>query len=433
MKVSVFGLGKLGAPMVALFASRGHDVIGVDNNLGLLDELRHGGCSIQETGLRDLLASVSVRFTSDYSEAAGNSDISFIMVPTPSNDIGAFKSDYVLQVVRNIGRCLNRYHLIVVTSTVMPGAMENEIKPTLEELGKRCGHDFGLCYNPEFIALGSVIRDMSNPDAILIGESDKKAGDILEAFLRTIVRNSPKICRMSWWNAEFAKIALNAFLTTKVNLANTYAMICDVMPTGDIDAVTDFLGQDTRIIAKFLKGGLSAGGTCLPRDNEAFAVFAKGLGIPTPIQQASAEVNNIIDTYAIKCATELLMDNKTVSILGLTYKPNTPVVEKSASIVIARALAKKYKVRVYDPMGMENAKRELGNLVEYTRDVAYCLHQSDLCVIATPWPIFGALTYHDFLDFMRTPGVFDCWRMLDGEVLKEHGVKYHALGVNNVG
>lgn len=444
MHLSVVGMGKLGLVMAALYASRGYEVIGVDQNEWLVDEIKQGRCPIQETGLEKLLASCNyrlyhtrLRVTTDYDAVRGTS-IVFVIVPTPSNKDGAFSNDYILSAVRSIGLAvkeLSHPPLIVITSTVMPGTMEMVIKPELEKiLGKKCGQGFKLCYNPEFIALGSVIRDMEKPDAILIGESDEESGNILSEFYHSFHKgNPPLICRMSLWNAEFAKIALNAFLTTKVNLANTYAMICGAIPKGDVDAVTSFLGLDSRIGVKFLKGGVSAGGTCLPRDNRAFAVFAKELGIPTPIQCASIEFSNIIDAHVVKQATELLMGKgkKVVSILGLTYKPNTPIVEESASLAIAKALSKNYRVKVYDPMGMGNAKKELGDSVEYSEDIAHCLFQSDLCIIATPWPVFGELTRQDFLGFMRMPVVLDCWRVLNKAQFAGSGVKYRAIGVNS--
>ena len=439
--LNIIGLGKLGLPMAAIHAYRGYDVIGLDVSEWLVNEVKVGRCPISETGLEELMPKLNNRLqvTTNYDEAVGNSDVSFIIVPTPSGEDGKFSNDYVLSAIRNIASVLKNkrgYHLVVVTSTVMPGTMENEVKPELEMLsGKKCGKDFGLCYSPEFIALGNVIDGMLNPDAVLIGESDKKAGSMLEGIYRKVCTNNPPIRHMSWWNAEVAKLSLNVFMTTKMSLANMYAEVCKEIPLGDVDDVTGFLGLDSRIGSKYLKGATSWGGPCFPRDGRAFITFAKEMGIDCPIQRAVVDFNREYNSNFARRAMALLdyPFNKTVSILGLTYKPNTDVVEESASLEMARMFCNAgLKVRVFDPAGMENAKGELEGLeIEYAKDIADCLSGSDLCVLATPWDAFRALKAGMFVGNMRKPMVLDCWRMLDGKELMELGIEYHAVGVNN--
>ncbi len=434
MKIGVVGLGKLGAVMAALYASRGFDVVGVDQNEWLVEEIRQGRCPIQETGLEELLASCKnkLQVTTTYDNVR-DARIIFIIVPTPSNKNGEFSSDYVLSAVRSIGlvvKGLNQIPLVVVTSTVMPGTMEMVIKPELERI---IGKEPSLCYNPEFIALGSVIRDMEHPDSILIGESDEESGNLLSEFYHQFHgSNVPPISRMSLWNAEFAKLALNTFVTAKISLANTYAMLCNIMPQGDVDSITNFLGLDSRIGHKYLKGGLGYAGECFPRDCRAFITFASKLGIETPLQKATDKVNGMILNSVVKDCLKLLSEysGETVSVLGLTFKPNTPIVTESQSLSIARILSKHYRVKVYDPMGIENAKKELGDLVEYSSDVSSCLYQSDLCVLATPWGIFKELCPRDF-DAMRTRVILDCWRFFDRVKLEQVGVMYFAIGIND--
>ena len=438
-KCSVVGMGKLGLPMAAVHASRGYEVVGIDSNEWLVNELSEGRCPINETGLSKLLEDVKgkLSFTLDYSTAIRDTDVTFIIVPTPSGKDGKFSNDYVLSAVKSIGRELKEkqsYHLVVVVSTVMPGTMENVVKPALEETsGKKCGEGFGLCYSPEFVALGSVIKNMLNPDAILIGESDEKAGDILEGIYKRVCVNNPPVRRTGWWNAEFAKLSLNVYITTKISLANVYAQVCERMTDGDVDAVTGFLGMDSRIGVKYLSGGLAFGGPCFGRDNRALIAFTSDLGIDCPIQSSVERFNQTYTAGIVSRAIKILGNprNKVVSVLGLTYKPDTDVVEESASLEIVRLLCKAgAEVKVFDPAGMENAKKEFGKLkVIYANSIPLCIKDSDLCILAVPWGIFKTLSYDVFIDLMRQLVVLDCWRMLDGKDLQKAGVEYYAVGV----
>ncbi|MBA7498658.1 GDP-mannose 6-dehydrogenase [subsurface metagenome] len=442
MKLSVIGLGKLGLPMAGVFASKGYDVIGLDINKEIVEQIQQGHCPVQETGLEQLLASLNpkLQVTTNYNEATNNTDITFIIVPTPSDKTGKFSNEYVLSAIRNIAPILKEkkeYHLVVVTSTIMPGTMDKVIKPELEELtGLECVRDFGLCYNPEFVALGSVIKGMTNPDAILIGESDHHSGLTLEKFYEDICDNNPPVVKMSWWNAELAKLALNVFITTKVSLANTFAEVCSKMPTGNINDVTKFLGLDSRIGHKYLEGGLGFGGPCFPRDNRAFIEFAKGLGVKCPLQKATSKFNdghnNTIITEAIKLLEvndfQLVSNgliNKTVSILGITYKPGTNVTEESSALKVAQTLAGfGAEVKVYDPAGKGS-----DGLTD-TPNIGKCLQDSDLCIVAVPWQEFKGLGPNSF-KVMRQPKVLDCWRILNSKAFINSGMKYYALGVNN--
>ena len=225
-RVSVVGLGKLGACMVASMASKGMQVIGVDVNSKTVDLFNRGCAPVLEPDLSELIAANRGKLsaTLDYKTAVLGSDTTFIIVPTPSDEKGGFSLRYVAQAAREIGRALAEkpgYHNVVVTSTVLPGSTHFAVLPILEqESGKKCGPDFGLCYNPEFIALGSVIHDLLNPDFILIGESDKRAGEDLEGLYKSFCNNSPPITRMNFVNAELTKISVNTFVTTKITFAN---------------------------------------------------------------------------------------------------------------------------------------------------------------------------------------------------------------------
>jgi UDPglucose 6-dehydrogenase len=175
---------------------------------------------------------------------------------------------------------------------VLPGSVRHGLLPVLEkESGKACGRDFGLCYSPEFIALGSVIHDFLNPDFCLIGEQDERAGKRLEACYLEIMANRPPCRRMSLENAELTKVALNTFVTTKITYANMLAELCARMPGGDVDTVSDALGLDTRIGRRYLTGGLGYGGPCFPRDNIALGYFARAVGADAGLAEATDRLN----------------------------------------------------------------------------------------------------------------------------------------------
>ncbi len=438
--ISVIGIGKLGLPLAAYYSSRGYKVIGVDISQATVDAVNEGKSPIYEPGLAELLKDRHGRLTAttDTKFAVQNSDITFVLVPTPSEKHGGFTTKYAEAAAQDIGEALKAkedFHVVVLTSTVMPGTTEMVMKPILEKAsGKKCGVDFGLCYNPEFIALGSVIKDLSAPDAVLIGESDGKSGDILSDVYRTVCTNNPPVARMSPYSAELAKLALNVFVTTKISLANTFAEICEQLPGGDIDAVTKFLGMDSRIGPKYLKGGLGFGGPCFPRDNLAFIYLAGQLHTPAWLQEATHNVNSHQNERISKLIHQKLggFKNKSISVLGITYKPNTDVVEASASLETAKQLLKDgASLRIYDPAGAENARRILGNKnVFYATSAEECLKGTQLCILATPWDDFKKLKPEDFINRMDKPVLLDCWRLFDRQKFAEK-LDYLALGTNS--
>ncbi len=422
-RLSVFGLGKLGCTMLACFASKGWKVIGMDINNKFVELVNNGKSPIYEPGVDELIENYkqNILATTDVNEAITNSDVSFVIVPTPSTNDGSFSTDYVDAVAAEIGSILrtkNEYHLIIITSTVLPGDMQ-QIKDLLERTsGKKCSEDFGLCYNPDFIALGSVVRDFLNPDMILIGESDKKAGDILEKIHRNLINNQPNIHRMNFYNAELTKIALNSYCTLKITFANTLAEICENMPGGNVDHVTDALGDDSRIGRKYLKGGLSYGGPCFPRDNRAFAKSAEKFGCETPLAVRTDQINDYHRNERIpKKLLDFMKSKQTdqISILGLTYKVGTQLVEESAAISIINALTKKgIKVKVYDPAGMDEAKQELNDLenITFSDSATECLSGTKVCLISTPWNEFKNISADDFVKLMDTePIIVDGWKL----------------------
>lgn len=430
-EVSVVGLGKLGLCIAAVLADRGFKVIGVDVDKAKVDAVNSGRSPIAEPGLDDLIRKNvdNLEATNSHFDAVKQTQTTFVVVPTPSDPDGSFSLKFVYEALEKIGRAIADkagYHLVVVNSTVSPGSMENRIKPFLEEVtGKKCGTDFGLCYNPEFVALGNVIKGLLEPDFVLIGESDPKAGSTLADMYKRICLNNPPIERTSFINAEIAKIAINSFITMKITFANLLAEICENTEGADVDEVTRIIGRDSRIGSKYLKGGLGYGGPCFPRDNIAFARFAETVGVKAELPLTVHRTNLAQVTRVIKIIEHLRPPPGTrIGILGLSYKPDTPVVEESQSITLAKELASKgHIVHVYDPLALEEARKVLGNAVIYEKSIDECVKNADIIILATPWSSFSTINADEKI-------IIDCWRLLKDHGQLKNVKKYFALGVS---
>ena len=435
--VSIVGLGKLGAPLAALLAAKGFHVIGVDVNEALVASVNDGRAPVQEPQLQHYLDLGRGRLmaTGNFTEAVFASSVTFIVVPTPSDGRGVFSNRYVLDAVERIGQALRKksdYHVVNITSTVMPGSCDGPIAGALQHSSDRTvGADVGLCYNPEFIALGRAVQDMLRPDFILLGESNARAGDaIVEIFGKTC-ENDPPIKRMSLVNAELAKIAVNTFVTTKITYANMLADICDRIPGADVDVVTAAVGSDSRIGTKYLRGGLGYGGPCFPRDNVAFIRMAEELGARADLAAATNSINAYQLERLAGAVQSRVAPGGTVGVLGLSYKPDTAVIEASQSMQLAQLLAERgYRVHVFDPLSRDNAVAVLRDMVVPAETAEACAREADLLVVATAWPQFRALS----LDALRRPRgklpVLDCWRMLPVETYGET-VELIYLGRND--
>lgn len=433
--ISIVGLGKLGLCSAACFALKGFKVIGVDIDINKVNSVNQGKCPIDETDLPQILkkAKKNLRATTDYEEAILNSDVTFIVVATPSQADGCFSNDYLEKSLHKIGEVLKkkkRYHLVVVTSTVMPMTVETVAKFILEKAsGKKCPKDFGIAYNPEFIALGSVIHDFLNPDFLLIGEMSRKDGDILEEIYKKTCDNTPRFARMTPLNAEITKITLNCYVTTKITFANSLASICERIKGADSHVIARAIGLDSRIGSKYIIPGLGFGGPCFPRDNVAFAAFARRLETKAKLAEMVDEVNRDQVLRVVNQANNLISKLKgnskdvNISVLGLSYKPNTPIIEDSQAISITQMLISEgYKVTVYDYQAMENTKGVLGDTVNYAKNPQECLKNADLAIIAVPCKGFKEI---DFKKVRKNLVILDCWRLLEG--IKE--VKINFLGV----
>lgn len=426
--ISVVGLGKLGLCLANVLASKGFSVIGVDTDASKINQVNRGISPIFEPGLETLLQAHRARLsaTVDYNQAIHNSDATFVVVPTPSEPSGGFSLGYVEQAMGKIGEALREkpgYHLIVLTSTVMPGSMEH-LAPLLEERSSKvCGRDFGLCYNPEFIALGNVVRGLLRPDFVLIGESDERAGQELAQIQSYVCENDPPIERMNFVNAEIAKISVNSFVTMKMSYANTLAEICENVVGADVDQITTAIGKDKRIGSAYLKGALGYGGPCFPRDNIAFASFAKGVGAQGDLALMTHQINE----RQVKRITRIFVKENLhppmkVGVLGLTYKPGTNVTEASQALMLARQLASEgFEIFVYDPALTNDSFRT--DELRFKPTAEACIEATDVCIVATPWEAFKKINSSVFSDKF----VIDCWRILNDDAIRNSS-RYFPLG-----
>ncbi len=328
-RIGVIGAGKLGANMAAALASKGFEVLVCDVDQTKVDAINNGQAPVQENGLQNLITAhrSNLRATTNISEAVRFADVTFVVTATPSLPDGRFSLEYILPVCEQIGRTLGKplgkpaFHPVVITSTVMPGDTWGPIRETLEKYSKRkCGESFGLAYNPEFIALGSVIHDFLNPDFVLLGASDP----LTEARIRSVyekISDAP-VYRTSIVNAELTKLAINSYITTKISFANMLSRICNDIPGADVDAVTQGMGMDSRIGKKYLKGGVSFGGPCFPRDNRALATL--GQSFPLVVDS----FNRAQITYLAKFVEEHAKG--VTQILGYSYKVGTDFQQEAA-------------------------------------------------------------------------------------------------------
>ena len=344
MEITVIGLGKLGLPLAALFANSGHNVRGFDSSHGLRESLNTESFQFNEPQLIELLTSSksNLKICESIEDAVQGSEAVFIIVPTPSLPSGHFSNEHVLSVIKSMGPALIKTKnkiVIDIVSTVMPGSCAGLIWDALEKSSNmKIGEKVGLCYNPEFIALGSVIKDMQYPDMHLLGESHSWAGDIIENALTSVVKKQVPCQRMTLTEAELVKIAINNFVTMKISYANSLYQAAEKIKGIDIDRVTNAIGLDSRIGNKYLKGAAPYGGPCFPRDTRALAALYRELEISQALPVATEQVNNSHVEFIKNYVVRNIRESKKVGVVGISYKPGTPVIEESPGVAIVNAL-----------------------------------------------------------------------------------------------
>jgi UDPglucose 6-dehydrogenase len=354
-KLVVVGCGKLGAPLIACLANVGHSVVGVDLNKELIQNLDAGIVTWNEPGLEQLLTmhKENMRFQSTYQGAFEGSEATFVIVPTPSIESGEFSNRYVIDAVTKIGyelsNSLKSQHLVVIVSTVMPGSTQGEIKHALQSAAGGVSGLINICYSPEFIALGTVIKNMQFPDMVLIGEEEKDSGDLLAEISLSVAKNKPSVMRLSISEAEICKIAINSFVTTKISFSNQISEICENTPGASAQRVLQAIGADSRIGRSYLSAGTGYGGPCFPRDNRAFHKYARSLGVDADLSMATDAINVRQGNRIIRIIEGELPPASKILVVGLSYKPDTDVTEESPALAfIANAQRAGYTVDAVD-------------------------------------------------------------------------------------
>jgi UDPglucose 6-dehydrogenase len=297
-------------------------------------------------------------------------------------------------------------HLFVLSSTTTPGACRRVIIPMLEQqIGGKCGERFGFCYNPEFIALGSVIRGLLEPDLVLIGESDKRNGDLLAELYKRYNTNQPTVARMSITSAELAKISINSYITTKISFTNQLRMIAEQYPDTDIHAILDAIGSDSRIGKKYLKAGLSYGGPCFPRDNRLVSYAARQVGLSADLADAADSVNELTKQRLAHQALNCVNPGDTVAVLGMSYRTGSYIVEESAGLHVAKVLkGSGCRVLVHDCAANPQNSPSLLEF-EWLSELAKLKGEKRLkaVLVCCPWPDYKSLK------FPKSTKIFDPW------------------------
>jgi len=434
MKICVLGSGYVGLVTGICFAERGHEVYCIDINPKKVNLINKGNSPIFEPDLDELLkknikkGTLKAFLAKDFYAKKIHTDVSFICVPTPSNKDGSINLKFIKKASEDLGlyiKSLKDYHIVTMKSTVIPGTTGDIARPILEKYsGKKAGQDFGLCMNPEFLREGSAIEDFLNTSKIVIGSIDKKSGDLLKKIYEPWDEKIPRI-RTNLRTAEMIKYAQNAFLATKISFINEIANICQRSGV-DANDVAYVIGLDSRINPKFLRFGVGYGGSCFPKDVKALIAASKKSGYDPKLLKTVENVNKKQPIEALKMADEL--NGKTVSILGLAFKPNTDDIREAPSIKLIRELKKhNTKIKAYDPQATENMKKILPDIT-YTDSPLECLRDSDICFVLTEWKEIKELEPKDFLNLMKTPIVIDGRRVFDPEKMKQLGFIYKAIG-----
>lgn len=430
MNISVLGQGKVGIVLATCLAAAGHRVTGVDVRGSVVDQINARTLASTEPGFNELfsgLAPDQFRATLDTQAAIMASDVTFIIVPTPSNSFGGFSLRYVLQACESIGeaiRAKDTLHTVAVVSTMLPGSSARVVIPALAAAsGKQVGEGFDFCYCPAFIALGDIVRGFQKPDFLLIGAATERAGDTVLAALQPLVTNDAPVARMSPTEGEICKLASNTHETMRVSFANMLFAVCSEIPGADVDRITTALSH--RMGRRFFKGAVPYGGPCWPRDNEALAVTMEALGVPARMPRSVDTFNAEHGRFIMRKVLELTPADAVVGVVGLAYKVGTEVVEHSFGVNLARCLADEgRKVIGWDPLACETARGVLCDSVQMAPSLNDCLRLSDAIVITNPLPEIGAIAP----EALAGKHVVDCWRCLPSELASLAAV-YSPLGI----
>lgn len=438
MNVVIVGTGYVGLVSGTCFAEMGMHVQCVDVDANKVARLQKGEIPIYEPGLDDMVvrntAAGRLTFTTSLPEALAEAAVLFIAVGTPTSVDGSADLKYVLQVAKTIGENLSQYCLIVDKSTVPVGTAKL-VKQTIQaELDKR-GVDisFDVASNPEFLKEGDAIKDFMTPDRVVVGVDSEKAKEVLSRLYRPFLLNNFRVIFMDVASAEMTKYAANAMLATRISFMNDVANLCDKVGA-DINMVRKGIGADGRIGSKFLYAGCGYGGSCFPKDVKALIKTGNEHGVPMGVLQAVELVNESQKTILFRKLQKYIsldqLKGATVALWGLSFKPNTDDMREAPSVVLANALlAAGCKVKVYDPIAMEEAHKQLGDTVYYASDIYDAVNDAEALFLVTEWKEFRAPNWSVVRKAMAGNIIIDGRNIYDGNELREAGFVYEGIGV----
>ena len=429
MNICVVGTGYVGLVTGAVFADLGNDVVCVDNDRTKIEALKAGRMPIYEPGLEEMVArNVGDRrlsFTTDLGAGIRHGDVIFIAVGTPPKDSGETDLSHVEAVAAEIGRCMDRYKVVVNKSTVPVGTGEL----VREVIGRHQPHpvEFDVVSNPEFLREGSAIEDTLRPDRIVIGAPTQQVAMTLVELYAPIER--PMIIT-DLPSAEVIKYASNAFLAAKISFINAIANICETAGA-DVTQVMKGMGLDPRIGGAFLQAGLGYGGSCFPKDVDSLIHTAGRLGYDFKLLRSIVEINRERAAHLVETVAKALgpLDDKTVAVLGLAFKPNTDDMREAKSVEVVQLLhAAGAKIRAYDPAAMDNAKRLLPADVTFSDSPYEAAEGAHAVVLVTEWNEFKYLNLQRLRGLLKHPVIFDGRNLWEPERMRRLGFEYYSVG-----
>jgi UDPglucose 6-dehydrogenase len=431
MRIAMIGTGYVGLVSGACFADFGHQVTCVDKDAGKIDALRRGEIPIFEPGL-DALVATNVKakrldFTTDLTVPVAEADAVFIAVGTPSRrGDGHADLSYVYAAAREIAAALSGFTVVVTKSTV-PVGTGDEVERLIREANPPA--DVVVASNPEFLREGAAIRDFKYPDRIVVGTSDERGRKALGDIYRSLSLNQAPVMFTSRRTAELIKYAANAFLATKITFINEIADLSEKVGA-DVQEVARGIGLDNRIGTKFLHAGPGFGGSCFPKDIRALVKIAQDHDVQLRIVEAVLGVNDIRKRAMARKVLNVVggLRGKTVAVLGLTFKPDTDDMREAPSIPLVTGLLDMgAKVRAHDPVGIEQARKELPD-IEYCDDPYECVRGADAMVIVTEWVQYRALDLDRVKSAMAQPTVIDLRNIYRRDDMEAHGFTYDSVG-----
>lgn len=365
-KICLIGLGKLGLPLLCTFGKNGQKIIGLDVDKNKMELLRNKYIPFYEPLLQEYLIEGydNIFLNQTYETVLDEIDTAIILVNTPSNQYGEFSNDYIYQSVEKLSEMLKTSNkkdfLFIISSTVMPSSHEVIIQKIESISGRKLNEGFGYVYLPDLVALGSVIKDFENPDLLILGESESRYGDVAEKIYKNIIKNNAPIFRMSVIESEITKVSLNAYITMKISFANFIGNVAEKYNCNS-NNITKALGCDRRISPYYIKSGLAFGGTCFPRDTWAFIKMSENIGLDAIHIKATQKINERQNEILFEKVKQY--KDKSIGIIGLSFKPNTTVDVESPGRILSDTLIKNnFTVLSYDPL-LEN-KYSLEEMVD---------------------------------------------------------------------